>query len=114
MKEKEIAKMVRDMLSSPFGCVSAISCDRCYEVKKLCSNYKFAKNLYNAGYRQVGDKIDINEVRKATVKEVLKRVKEQSMWFIENSMQENYFNEELRDIAQENGVEIEEGDREND
>ena len=86
-----------------------------------------AEALYNAGYRKVGEgDIIITEdenfenlkhiatcvrklktkIRKDTAKEILNKVKERSVWFIENPTQKDHFSEQMQELFKEYGVEI--------
>lgn len=41
------------------------------------------------------------EIRKETVKEILNKVKERSVWFIENPTQKDHFSEQMQELSKE-------------
>ena len=52
-------------------------------------------------------KSEIDQVRKETAKEILQKIKARSMWFIESQIQEDHFVEQIKELAKEYYVEIE-------
>lgn len=79
-KEKEIEEMAHCIGTTNFLC--AEDCDNCIQIRKKCNFIKYAKALYNAGYRNCAN-VGIDEfvekyavqARKATVKEIAERMK---------------------------------------
>ena len=87
---------------------------------------QIAEALYNAGYRKVSKeaqemvsnalvyskrlKIEksAEQVRKDTAKEILQKIKGRANWFLESQIQEDHFVEQIKELAEEYGVEIEE------
>lgn len=53
-KEKEIEEMAHCIGTTNFLC--AEDCDNCIQIRGKCNFIKYAKALYNAGYRKVDEK----------------------------------------------------------